>query len=118
MIGQSLPNITLTMVTLVSVFCVMIYYSVWMAIIIVAGVLFMAYMTKVLGSRSARNFVAQQKEIGIVEGHVEEIMNGQRVVKVSATSRRRRRTSTCATRNSSARAAPPTCTPTRSAPSS
>ena len=82
MIGQSLPNITLTCVTLVSVFCVMIYYSVWMAVIIVAGVLFMAYMTKVLGSRSARNFVAQQKEIGIVEGHVEEVMNGERVVKV------------------------------------
>ena len=82
MIGQSLPNITLTMVTLVSVFCVMIYYSVWMAAIVVAGVLFMAYMTKVLGSRSARNFVAQQKEIGLVEGHVEEVMNGQRVVKV------------------------------------
>ncbi|WP_329739214.1 ABC transporter ATP-binding protein [Enorma massiliensis] len=82
MIGQSLPNITLTMVTLISVFCVMIYYSVWMAIIVVAGVGFMAYMTKVLGSRSARNFIAQQKEIGIVEGHVEEIMNGQRVVKV------------------------------------
>ena len=82
MIGQSLPNITLTMVTLISVFCGMIYYSVWMAIIVVAGVGFMAYMTKVLGSRSARNFIAQQKEIGIVEGHVEEIMNGQRVVKV------------------------------------
>ena len=82
MIGQSLPNITLTMVTLISVFCVMIYYSVWMAIIVVAGVGFMAYMTKVLGSRSARSFIAQQKEIGIVEGHVEEIMNGQRVVKV------------------------------------
>ena len=82
MIGQSLPNITLTCVTLVSVFFVMVYYSVWMAIIIVAGVLFMAYMTKVLGGRSARNFVAQQKEIGVVEGHVEEIMNGQRVVKV------------------------------------
>ena len=59
MIGQSLPNITLTMVTLISVFCVMIYYSVWMAIIVVAGVGFMAYMTKVLGSRSARNFIAQ-----------------------------------------------------------
>ena len=82
MIGQSLPNITLTMVTLVSVFSVMIYYSVWMAIVIVAGVLFMGYMTKVLGSRSARNFVAQQREIGIVEGHIEEVMNGQRVVKV------------------------------------
>ncbi len=82
MIGQSLPNITLTVVTLVSVFCVMVYYSVWMAAVIVAGILFMSYMTKVLGGRSARNFVAQQRVIGIVEGHVEEIMNGQRVVKV------------------------------------
>ena len=39
-------------------------------------------MTKQLGGRSARNFVAQQHEISVVEGHVEEIMNGQRVVKV------------------------------------
>ena len=82
MIGQSLPNITLTIVTCISVICVMVYYSVWLAIVVVAGVLFMAYMTKVLGSRSARNFVAQQKMIGVVEGHVEEIMNGQKVVKV------------------------------------
>lgn len=82
MIGQSLPNITLTIVTCISVVCVMVYYSVWLALVVVCGVLFMAYMTKVLGSRSARNFVAQQREIGIVEGHVEEIMNGQRVVKV------------------------------------
>ena len=82
MIGQSLPNITLTIVTCISVICVMLYYSVWMCIIIVAGVLFMSYVTKQLGGRSAKNFVAQQREIGIVEGHVEEIMNGQRVVKV------------------------------------
>ena len=82
MIGQSLPNITLTIVTCISVICVMLYYSVWMCIIIVAGVLFMSYVTKQLGGRSAKNFVAQQREIGIVEGHVDEIMNGQRVVKV------------------------------------
>ena len=82
MIGQSLPNITLTVVTCCSVVCVMLYYSVWMCLVVVLGVLFMVYMTKVLGGRSARNFVAQQREIGIVEGHVEEIMNGQRVVKV------------------------------------
>ncbi|HIY79308.1 MAG TPA: ABC transporter ATP-binding protein/permease, partial [Candidatus Olsenella excrementavium] len=82
MIGQSLPNITLTFVTCCSVVAVMVYYSVWMCLVIVVGVLFMAYMTKQLGGRSARNFVAQQKEIGIVEGHVEEVMNGQRVVKV------------------------------------
>ena len=82
MISQSLPNITLTVITCLSVVGVMVYYSVPMAAIVILGVAFMAYMTKVLGSRSARNFVAQQKEIGVVEGHVEEIMNGQRVVKV------------------------------------
>ncbi len=82
MIGQSLPNITLTFVTCCSVIAVMVYYSVWMCLVVIAGVLFMAYMTKQLGGRSARNFVAQQKEIGIVEGHIEEVMNGQRVVKV------------------------------------
>ena len=82
MIGQSLPNITLTVITCCSVICVMLYYSVWMCLVVVCGVCFMAYMTKQLGGRSARNFVAQQKEIGVVEGHVEEIMNGQRVVKV------------------------------------
>ncbi len=82
MIGQSLPNILLTVVTCCSVVCVMLYYSVWMCLVVVCGVAFMAYMTKQLGGRSARNFVAQQHEIGVVEGHVEEIMNGQRVVKV------------------------------------
>ena len=82
MISQSLPNITLTIVTCCSVVCVMVYYSIWMALVVVLGVGFMAYMTKVLGGRSARNFVAQQHEISVVEGHVEEIMNGQRVVKV------------------------------------
>ncbi len=82
MIGQSLPNIVLTTVTCISVVCIMLYYSVWMCLIVVLGVLFMTYVTKQLGGRSAKNFVAQQREIGIVEGHVEEIMNGQRVVKV------------------------------------
>ena len=82
MISQSMPNICLTVITCCSVICVMVYYSVWMALVVILGVCFMAYMTKQLGGRSARNFVAQQHEISVVEGHVEEIMNGQRVVKV------------------------------------
>ncbi|AEB06245.1 ABC transporter related protein [Coriobacterium glomerans PW2] len=82
MISQSMPNILLTLVTLCSVLCVMLYYSFWMAAIVVIATAFMAYITKVLGGRSARNFVEQQHELAVVEGHVEEIMNGQRVVKV------------------------------------
>ena len=41
----------------------------------------MTFMTKLLGSNSARFFIAQQTELGVVEGHIEEVMNGQKVVK-------------------------------------
>ena len=81
MISQSLPNLFQTCVVLVTVFVIMLYYSVWMCLVIVAGVAFMVFMTKVLGGNSARFFVAQQRELGVVEGQVEEIMNGQKVVK-------------------------------------
>lgn len=82
MITQSLPNILITMITLSAVFVVMITYSVWMALVVVAGVAVMMWTTKRLGGRSAKNFIAQQREIGRTEGFVEEMMNGQRVVKV------------------------------------
>ena len=81
MISQSLPNLFQTCVILITVFVIMLYYSVWMCLVIVAGVAFMVFMTKVLGGNSARFFVAQQRELGVVEGQVEEIMNGQKVVK-------------------------------------
>ena len=81
MISQSLPNLFQTCVVLVTVFVIMLYYSVWMCLVIVTGVAFMVFMTKVLGGNSARFFVAQQRELGVVEGQVEEIMNGQKVVK-------------------------------------
>lgn len=41
----------------------------------------MVALTKVLGSNSARFFIAQQRELGVVEGHIEEVMGGQKVVK-------------------------------------
>ena len=81
MISQSLPNLFQTGVILITVFFIMMYYSVWMCLVIVAGVAFMVVMTRVLGSKSAKFFVAQQRELGVVEGQVEEIMNGQKVVK-------------------------------------
>ena len=81
MISQSLPNLFQTSIVITTVFIIMLYYSVWMCIVIVAGVAFMVAMTRLLGSKSARFFVAQQKELGVVEGQIEEIMNGQKVVK-------------------------------------
>ncbi len=81
MISQSFPNLLQTVVTLVSVFVIMCYYSIWMCLVIVAGVAIMALLTRLLGGMSARFFVAQQRELGVVEGNVEEGMNGQKVVK-------------------------------------
>ena len=81
MISQSLPNLFQTGIVITTVFIIMLYYSVWMCVVIVVGVAFMVAMTRLLGSKSARFFVAQQKELGVVEGQVEEIMNGQKVVK-------------------------------------
>ena len=81
MISQSLPNLLMTIIVICTVFFIMLYYSVWMCLVIIAGVIFMTFMTKLLGSNSARFFIAQQTELGVVEGHIEEVMNGQKVVK-------------------------------------
>ncbi len=81
MISQSLPNLVMTIIVLTTVFSIMLYFSVWMCLVIAVGVLCMFALTKVLGSNSARFFIAQQRELGAVEGHIEEIMGGQKVVK-------------------------------------
>ncbi len=81
MISQSLPNLLMTVIVLAAVFCIMLYYSVWMCLVIVVGVAIMMMLTKLLGTNSAHYFIAQQTELGIVEGHIEEVMGGQKVVK-------------------------------------
>ena len=60
----------------------MIYYSVWLALVVIAGVVCMALVTKHVGGGSARYFIRQQHALGKVEGFVEEMMTGQKVVKV------------------------------------
>ena len=81
MISQSLPNLLQTIIVLATVLGIMFYFSAWMGLVIIAGVAAMTFLTKLLGSNSARFFIAQQMELGVVEGHIEEVMNGQKVVK-------------------------------------
>ena len=81
MISQSLPNLLQTIIVLGTVLFIMLYFSVWMCLVIITGIVCMVFLTKMLGSNSARFFIAQQREIGVVEGHIEEVMNGQKVVK-------------------------------------
>ena len=82
MISQSFPQLFSTFVVLVTLAAVMIYYSINMFIMIIIGVVLMLIVTKILGGKSTKYFVKQQVTLGETEGYIEEMMNGQKVVKV------------------------------------
>ena len=82
LVSQSLPSLIRAVVSISASLYLMVYYSVWMALIIIAGVAVMMVVTKFIGGRSATYFVRQQKAVGRTEGFIEEMMNGQKVVKV------------------------------------
>ena len=82
MIAQSLPQLFLTTLMLISVSCIMVYYSLPLTLVVVGGAAIMALLAKTLAGRSARNFLRTQRAVATVEGHVEEVMNGEKVVKV------------------------------------
>ena len=88
MISQSFPQLMISAVTVLTVFGIMVYYSVWLALVVLAGVVFMVAVTKKVGGASAKYFVRQQQALARTEGFVEEMMNGQKVVKVFCHERR------------------------------
>ena len=82
MISQSLPQMTISAVTLFSVFCIMMYYSIWLALVVVCGVVIMTLLARHISSHSSSLFLRQQINIARAEGYIEEMMNGQKVIKV------------------------------------
>ncbi len=82
LISQSLPMLLQSCVIVLTVFGIMIYYSVWMTLLVVLGVIAMLFISKKIGGGSAKYFVRQQRSMGKAEGFVQEMMNGQKVVKV------------------------------------
>ena len=82
MISQSLPQMLISGVMLLSVFCIMLYYSVWLALVVVCGVVVMTFVARYVSGHSSRYFLRQQITIARTEGFMEEMMNGQKVIKV------------------------------------
>lgn len=82
MISQSFPQLLISMITVVTIFCIMIYYSAWLTLVVLVGVTLMFLVTKKIGGSSASYFFRQQNSLGKLEGFVEEMMNGQKVIKV------------------------------------
>lgn len=82
MLSQSFPQLLVSAVTVISIFCIMVYYCLWLTLVVLLGIALMLWITKKVGGGSARYFFRQQTALGKVEGFVEERMNGQKVVKV------------------------------------
>ncbi len=82
LVSQSLPSLFSCALTLTTLFCIMLYFSVWMTLIVLIGVAAMLLVTRYIGGSSAKYFVRQQKSLGKAEGYIEEMLNGQKVVKV------------------------------------
>ncbi len=82
LVSQSFPQLLQSCISVMTVFSIMIYYCAWLALLIVVGVSIMVLVTKKIGGNSAGYFIRQQKALGRTEGFIEEMMNGQKVIKV------------------------------------
>lgn len=82
MISQSMPQLFSTAVSILAVFFSMLYLSVWLTLFVVVFTVFLFWLIKKLIKKSGNYFVRQQTSLGDVDGYIEEMINGQKVVKV------------------------------------
>ena len=82
MISQSLPQMLISGVTLLTVFCIMMYYSMILGLIVVVGIVCMTFAARYVTSHSSKYFLRQQVTLAKAEAFMEEMMTGQKVIKV------------------------------------
>lgn len=82
LVSQSLPQLIQSCAIVLFVFSIMLYFSVWLTLVVMVGVVFMLLVSGKIGGGSAKYFMRQQQSVGRQEGFVQEMMNGQKVIKV------------------------------------
>ncbi len=82
LIGQSLPTLFSSSLTLITSVIIMLTYSFWLSLVVLLSTFAMTFVVKKIGGRSAKFMVSQQTSLAQEEGFVEEMMKGQKVVKV------------------------------------
>ncbi len=82
MLSQSIPQVFSATVSMTAVFIAMLYTNVYLTFVVLAMVILMLFVSKYLGGNSSKYFVKQQEDIGKLNGYIEEMMEGQKVVKV------------------------------------
>ena len=81
-ISICIPQAISSFITVITVVSIMLYYSLWLSLMVVLGSFIMLRIIKVIGGKSSHYFVRQQEELARSEGFIQEMMNGQKVVKV------------------------------------
>ena len=82
LVSQSIPHLLSASISLITLLVLMFSYSVWLSLVIFAGVFVMFRVTKTVGGKSAKYFIRRQAVLGKEEGFIEEMMQGGKVVKV------------------------------------
>ena len=82
MIAQSIPQLMISGIMCLTLFVIMLYFSLYLTLIIVVGIIAIVFVTKVVGGGASRFFLATQRAVARTEGFVEEMMQGQKVIKV------------------------------------
>ena len=82
MVSQGIPQVFNSLITVVSVFCAMVATSIPLTLLVVVFVAFMLAITRHVGGQSGKYFVKQQQSLGAVNGFIEEMVTGQKVVQV------------------------------------
>ncbi len=82
LVSSSLPHILSSGIIVLTVLFIMLYFSLWLTLLVILGVMLMLVVSKKVGGGSAKYFVRQQATMGKTEGFIQEMMNGMKVVKV------------------------------------
>ena len=82
MISQSLPHIFSSLCTVVAVFFAMLFTNIWLTLFVIVSATLTMLLVKSIGGKSGKFFVRQQQSVGKVNGYIEEMINGQKVVQV------------------------------------
>ena len=82
MLAQSIPQVFSSVITIVSVFCAMVYTSLYLTIFVLIFIVIMMTVVKKIGGNSSKYFIKQQQSIGAINGYIEEMIHGQKVIKV------------------------------------
>lgn len=82
MISQSIPQVFSSVVTIIAVFCAMLSTSVYLTVLVIVMIFIMMFVVKKIGGKSGSYFIKQQQSLGQLNGYIEEMINGQKVIKV------------------------------------